>query len=343
MKAQWPVRTTHTVVCLAGAVGAFAADPFEEDLIQDRNRLSVGARFAFGITAQVRNVSAAQPVAPDYHDGFVRPDINGAADGTTWYWGYQADSQIVGDNLQLHTATSSPSDGQISESGDDLQAGFEVMYGRELGRLTLGKRRLPWGVEAGVSSLNPKIAVRDSYSGMVSVRTDSYALNGIVPPRAPYSGTFDGPGPLISSTAHNSRLDSVPASSEVDATIDSLLVGLKAGAFIEMPLSERLQLNLSAGVAALAAFNDFNFEETVTVTGIPSSALNQTGEESDSTFVFGGYAEVSVSYAMTEFLSLYVGGQYQYLGDVEVSGGGKEATIGLSNAFEAVIGLRTSF
>jgi hypothetical protein len=343
MKPQWPLRTTHTALCVVGAVGALAADPFEEDLIQDRNRLSVAARFSFGITAQVRNLAVPQPTAPDYHDGFARPDINGSADGTTWYWGYQADSQIVGDDLQLHTVTGAPSDGRTAESGDDLQAGFEVMYGRELGRLTLGKRRLPWGIEAGISSLNSKIAVADNYSGVVDVRTDSYALNGIVPPRAPYAGTFDGPGPLISSSPHASRIDSVAATSAVDATIDSLLVGLKAGPFIEMPLSERLQLNLSAGIAALAAFNDFDFTETVSLSGIPSAALERTGEESDTSFVVGAYVEASVAYAVTEFLSLYVGGQYQYLGDVEVSGGGKEATLQMNNAFEAVIGLRTSF
>jgi hypothetical protein len=343
MNAHRSLRLTPAACCLAGAFSALAADPFEEDLIQDHNRLSVAARFSFGISAQVRNLSVPQPAAPDYHDGFVRPDINGSADGKTWYWGYQADNQIVGDDLQMHTATGSPSDGQASGSGDDLQAGFEVMYGRELGRLTLGKRRLPWGIEAGVSSLNSKIEIRDTYSGAVSVRTDSYALNGVVPPRAPYSGTYEGPGPLVSAAPHASRTDSVNGTSAVDSRIDSLLVGLKVGPFIEMPLSDRLQVNLSAGVAALATFNDFDFTETVSIPGLPNSALDRSGETSDTGFVVGAYVEASVSYAISEFLSVFVGGQYQYLGDVDFSGGGKEATLELSSAIEAVIGLRTSF
>lgn len=346
MKAHWPLRSCPTLLCLAGAAGALAADPpepFQEDLIQDRNRLSVAARFSFGISAQVRHLAAPQSTGPDYHDGFVRPDINAGADGQTWYWSYLSEAQVVGDSLEMHTVTGLPSDGRTSESGEDVEAGFEVLYGRELGRFNLGRRRAVWGIEAGISSLNPKLETSDRFTGMVSVRTDSFRLNSIVPPNAPYTGTFQGPGPLLDLNPYASRLDSVSATSNVETALDALLVGIKAGPFLEIPLSDRLQLNLSAGVAGLAAFTDFEFEETASVPGIPDATLTRTGEESETSFEVGGYAQLALSYAVTDFLQLFVGGQYLFLGDVEVSGGGKEATIEFSGAFEAVVGLRTSF
>lgn len=345
-KARCLLRPAATALYCAGAVGAvgaFAADPLDEDLIQDRNRLRVGARFSFGIGAELDNRSIPHPAAPDYHDGFVRPDLNGGADDTTWYWGYQDPSQVVGDDLLMHTATGSPSDGTTANADEYMQAGFEVIYGRELGRLTLGRRHLPWGLEAGVSSLNPKIEFNNNYNGLVSINTASFALNGVLPPRAPYEGTFEGPGPLLGLTPHDTWTDTASGSSKVHATVDSLLVGLKLGPFLEFPVNDKLQINLSAGVAALAAFNDFKFDESVTVPSIPGGALSRSGEVNEDSFVFGAYAQVDLSYAITEFLSLYVGAQYQYMDTVQIEGDGKEVTLDFSSAIEAVIGVRTSF
>ena len=342
MKATWPLRTTQAAACFAGACGALAQID-ESELALDRNRLSVGARFSFGVTARVTNVSPAPPTAPDYHNGFVRPDVSGNAGGQTWYWGYANDAQISGDTLNLSTAVESPSDGTGSEADGDFQGGFEVMYARELGRLELGKRRAPWGFEVGVTSLNTLLKTSDTYSGDVGVMTESYGLGGIVPPRAPYEGTFEGPGPLINSTPFNQRFGTAAATSDVRTQIETLLVGLKAGPFIEIPIARRFQFNFSAGGALLFAFNDFSFNETVTVAGLPDAALSSAGADSDTQLVPGAYAQASFSYNLSDFLGVYLGGQYQYVSDVSFGTGGKEATVDFSNAFELVFGLRTTF
>jgi len=342
MKATWPLRTTQAAACLAGAFGALAQID-ESELALDRNRLSVGARFSFGVTARVSNVSPAPPAAPDYHNGFVRPDVSGNAGGQTWYWGYASDAQISGDTLNLSTAVGSPSDGTQAEADGDFQGGFEVIYGRELGRLALGKRRAPWGVEVGVTSLNTLLKTSDAYSGDVAVATDRYSLGGIVPPRAPYTGTFEGPGPLIASTPFDHEFGSATATSQVRTQIETLLVGLKAGPFLEIPITPRFQFNISAGGALLVAISDFSFNESVTVTGLPDAALSQSGEDSDTQFVPGAYAQASFSYNLSDFLGVYLGGQYQYVSDVTFGTGGKEATVDFSSAFELVFGLRTTF
>ena len=342
MKATWPLHTTQAAACLAGAFGALAQID-ESELALDRNRLSVGARFSFGVTARVSNVSPAPPAAPDYHNGFVRPDVSGNAGGQTWYWGYASDAQISGDSLNLSTAVGSPSDGTQADADGDFQGGFEVIYGRELGRLALGKRRAPWGVEVGVTSLNTLLKTSDTYGGDVAVTTDRYSLGGIVPPRAPYTGTFEGPGPLIASTPFDHGFGSAAATSQVQTQIETLLVGLKAGPFLEIPITPRFQFNLSAGGALLVAISDFSFNETVSVTGLPDAALSQSGDDSDTQFVPGAYAQASFSYNLSDFLGVYLGGQYQYVSDVTFGTGGKEATVDFSSAFELVFGLRTTF
>jgi len=350
MKVPRSFRSPHALCCLAGATGALAigalaaepADYLEGELIQDRNRLSVAARFSFGITARVHNRASPEKLGPDYLDGFVRPDINGGADGQTWYWSYQAASQLADGHLELHRLAGLPSDELTGKSGDDVQAGFEVVYGRELGRFRLAGRTAAWGVELGISSLNPKLETRDRYSGTAQLRTDRFDLHGILPPGAPYTGTFDGPGPLLDLAPALSRLEAVPAVSEVRTTLDTLLVGAKLGPFLEVPLGARLQLNFSAGVAALGAFSDFKYTETVQVSGL-SPGYTQRGEASRDTFEVGGYAQLSLTYALTDFLSVFAGGQYLYLNDLETRAASKVVTLESSGAFEAVVGLRTSF
>lgn len=332
--------------CLAGTVGARAADPAdfpEGDLVQDRNRLSVAARFSFGVSARVRHLAVPEPTGPDYLDGFVRPDINAGADGQTWYWSYQHAGQIVDGQLELHRVAGLPGEGTRRRTDDGAQGGFEVLYGRELGRFRLGARTAAWGLELGVTSLNPKLEARDRFAGTAQVRSDRFDFHGIVPPGAPYEGTFAGPGPLLDLAPVSSRLDAVEAVTEVRSTLDTLLVGAKFGPFLEIPLRRRLQLNFSAGVAALATFTDFAYVETAQITGLPGGTLTRRAERSEDRFEVGGYTQLSLTYALSDFLGVFAGGQYLFLSDLETRAGSREATLEFSGAFEAVFGLRTTF
>ncbi len=346
MKSPRSVPLLSAAVCLAGLTASRADDVppfFERDLVQDRHRLSIAARFSFGISARV-NFTALPPLAEgNYHDGFVRPDSNGGADGQTWHWSYVSDSQIVGDVLELHRVTALPSDERTAGADDGVQAGFEVLYGRELGRFNVGRQRATWGLEAGISSLNPKLETRDTFRGLATVLADRFALGEMVPPLAPYTGTVEGPGPLLGLEPADSRLDQVSAVSETRAELDALLVGLKLGPFLEVPLGRKFQLHLGAGVAALATFGDFTWTEQPRVPGIEDALLRRRASDSDTGFEVGGYAQAGISWAATDFLSLYAGGQYQYLGDLTLRAGGREARLEFSGAFELVAGLRTSF
>lgn len=346
MKVPRTVSPTLACLCLAGATRGWAAEPAEpflEELVQDRHRLSVAARFSFGMTARVTHGATTEPAGADYLDGFVRPDVNGGADGLTWYWGYQSAEQLVGGGLELHRLTGLPSDGRGAQADEGVQGGFEVVYGRELGWFRLGRRTASWGLELGVSSLNPRLESREQYGGLAALQVHHYDLGGVVPPGAPYAGTFEGPGPLLGLEPAATRLEATPATTDVRTTLDALLVGAKFGPFLEIPLVSRLHLHLHAGVAALATFTEFQYTETAQVPGLPGGRFTRRGDAQENGFEVGGYAQVALNYEVTDFLSVFAGGQYLFLGDLELQAGNKAATLESGSAIEAVIGLRTSF
>jgi hypothetical protein len=69
----------------------------------------------------------------------------------------------------------------------------------------------------------------------------------------------------------------------------------------------------------------------------------RTGDYDHSEWVLGYYANAALAYALNDSLSLFVGAQYQGLGDVSVAGGGKEATLHLGHDVEIIAGIRASF
>lgn len=346
MKSRHLLLPSLVTASLAGpAILPGLAQWEEDDPTLDRNRIVVNARFAFNISAEVRTLDTpAANLPPLYNDGYVLADINGGADGKTWNWGYQNAAQIVGDNLNLHYTTGSPLNGTAQSLDGDLQAGFEVVYGRVLGFFNLSRtRKAAWGVEGGFSSLDINLDADSSAEGSITRHTDLYSLGGVVPPQAPYAGTFAGPGPAISLNPFASSAASLPASSAWGSKIDSLLLGFKVGPFLELPLSRRFAVELNAGIAVMDAINSFSFTETTLLAGVPGGPPTRTEEYDQSEWLFGFYGSASVSFKLNYSLSLFLGAQYQNLGDVSIEGGGKAAVLQLGETFELLAGLRASF
>lgn len=340
--SNWAVASV-SALSLAG-LEAQAQDDFDDPTL-DRNRVQVNARFAFNITAEFRNTALPLNTRPNYDDGFVLPDIGGSADGTTWYWGYTDASQAQGGNLDLHLVGGSPRDGTAEETDAGLQAGFEVLYGRVLGFIDLkGDRKIAWGVQGGFGSLDVNIEEDNTIGGDVVRSGDRYRLGNVTPPVAPYAGTFEGPGPLLSTQYTALPNETVAATSYQNAQLDSLVLGLKLGPFIEVPLSERFSVEVSAGVAAMDVLTTFRYTESLALTGVSGAPpLPYEGDYDDSEWVLGFYGNVTVSYAVNYNLRLFLGAQFTGLDDVTVTGGTKEATLKLGQQFEILAGIRASF
>ncbi len=341
MKTNSPLQPACVAACILGMAGASTAKADELGL--DRNRLTLGARFGFNLSAKVSNLAVAASTAPNYDDGFVRTDISGNAGGKTTYWGYNQADQLAGTDLELHSAPS-PRDGTDKTLKDDPHAGFEITYGRELARFTLGKgREVAVGIEAGFGSMDLNFSGGDTLTGNVLRTTDRYGVAGIVPPLPPYAGTFQGPGPLIDAAPNSSSTAVVAVTSAMTSKVDALVYGLKVGPFMEVPIIKRLTLQLSAGVAAVNAEGDFAFNETLSaaVAGGPPQA--RIAKFSSSAWLIGFYGNCNLAFAINDTMSVFAGGQYQNLGDMTIQGGGKAATINLGQDIEGVVGLRFTF
>lgn len=349
MKTIASPRPLAVASCLLGAASLHAQEiaPFDfGDPTIQKNRLSIGAKLAFGLSAEIRNVGYTGPTPPNYDDGFVRTDISGNAGGKTWYWGYQADNQVSGDSVLFHTLTSSPRDGSTQSLDGDLMPGVELTYGRLLKLWPLkNQKAVALGAEAAISAIDVQFSGGGSVSGTASRTTSAFGLDGVVPPGAPYSGTYAGPGPLLNATASSVQTDSLATLSAMDAKLRSHVYGLRLGPFLEVPIANRFNLQFSAGAALMYANTTLKFTETLSFEssqiGLPPVTREQSFSEGE--FLFGFYGRALASYDLNPSLRLFVGAEYMFLGDTSVTGGGKEATLKLDSALQGVIGVQLLF
>ncbi len=349
MNKSLSLRLLPLTTCILGAAPLCAQEAvpydFDDPTIQ-KNRISVGVKFAFGITGEFRNVSYSPTVAPSFDDGFVRPDVSGTADGKTWYWAYSDNSQVSGDSLLMHTLDTSPRDGSAQELDSDIMPGVELTYGRELKRWPLkNDRAMILGAELAISALDVEFEEHDSLSGYAERTTSSYGLDGVVPPGAPYSGTFNGPGPLINVSPSSVTTDSISVTSKLDARVRSHVYGLRLGPFFELPIVGGFNLQVSAGAAMMYANTSMRFTETLSFNG-PEAGLPPVASEEDYSegeFLFGFYGRALAGYDFNPSFRVFLGIEYMALGDTTVTGGGKEATLDLGSAFQGVAGVLLLF
>jgi len=338
------------LVCLTAAVvgGQFGNCIGQElELSIDPNRVYVNARFSFNISASLKSIPIAPGAEPDYYDGFVQDDISGNARGLTWNWGYQTADQVgdslPGGALSMHYFANSPRDGTSQTLDSDITAGFEIGYGRQLGLIRLGPNRSAvWGVQGGFGSLDINLDGSSLLTGNASLVEHVYALGGVVPPVAPYTGSFEGPGPLIPRTPASSATRTVEVSSQQSAQLDALVLGFKVGPFIEVPIYKRLSLHASAGAAIMDALAELKCHETMKINGT-STILERTFNYEHDEWVFGFYANLALGWSVTDTFALLLGAQYQGIDDVEIVGAGREAKLNLGESIEIIAGLRVSF
>jgi len=331
---------------LLGAAAWAAEAQLGEEIEVSRNRVNFSARFAFNVSARVTSGPTSPNVPPIFDDGYVRTDASGNFGGKTWYWGYDHKDQLVNGNLEFHAANS-PRDGTSEQFADDPHAGFEISYGRELGRIALSKHvPLIWGVSGSFSSLDLELRHEDQVPGSVTRTTYRYPVGNIVVPLAPYQGSFYGPGPLLSTTLGPSGDTKVlPAVSDLAVSISGLVYGLKVGPFAEVPLSKRLTIALGGGLAALNSDVKLSYTETVTLPSDPDKSPPpvRSASASHGKWMVGFYGNASLAFALTDNSSVFLGGQYHHLDDLNLRAGTKSAVIGLGQVLEVTGGLRFTF
>jgi len=352
-----------TAVLLCGAAAVRAQSPADETIpvipvtrlerIAPQNLYHVGlsGSMGFNIKSSFKNlgefpVTAGNPgpATPGanhvYDDGYNKVDSNGNNHGGfegTWNWGYNNASQISGNTVAMHSSSWGSGGSSANNSGDP-QPGFELTFGRELQRA----KHWRWGLEGAFGFTAVTIQDSRPVSASQMLTTDTYSLNGIVPPAPPYHGTPNGPGPIISDTPV--RTNSVAGTATISGSreIDAQIFGFKLGPYVEIPLNDRWALEFLAGLALVDVNSQFSYHNLqTTISGSTTAGVSGSGYHNG--LLAGGYAGARVSYAFNASTRLFAGSQFQDAGKFTQNVNGRKAVLDLGNSIFVAIGLSYSY
>jgi hypothetical protein len=229
------------------------------------------------------------------------------------------------------------------------QSNFELTYNRELLR---GK-----GWRAGLEAAAGYgwLSVHDSrpLAADVNVASDAYAMpidpvTGYGITRfadypGPHQGDFVHPTGLLSDVATPLPGQVVPGGASITGSrqFDADLFGFRFGPYFEVPLSRRVSLDFSGGLALAYVNSTFKFNQTVTIAGVETQS--QSGSGSHSGWLPGGYVAGNISVTLSDKWALVDGVQFEDLGTYTQNLNGKQAVLDLSNSIFVTLGLSYSF
>lgn len=348
-------RSSSTVLLLAlsGSLCGWQAAAGEPDT-NSLNRLTLSGRAAFGLSARFGSLSGSALATTtrqtphgdpyNYDNGYVLTDSSGNMGGKTTYWGYDNPSQISGNTILMSRAAAISGDGSEAAVADsNPNFGGELLFSRQLA--ARGDIRL--GIEAGVSYLNISLHDDSPYAAQASSVTDAYPFTpGTTPPATPpaYQGPFGGPGFLLGSTPSSSSyslVDGVMVNGQ--RKYDADLFGFRLGPYAEFSLFNlpQLRLSLGGGLATGWVNGSASWSETAIIPG--GGSVRSSGSGTDSSFLLGGYLGGQVLYQFSQDWSAVAGVQYQKLGSVEQTIGGRKVNVDFSQTVFISLGVGYSF
>ena len=302
----------------------------------------LGAATRFNVKAEITALTLPTSL---YNDGFVQPDISGTASGLTWNWGYNSASQIVGNQLVL-SRLDTPNIGRQDLNVGNPLLGGELIGGYHLREFKLGKRTARLGVELGYGYFSASEGLNLAAAGTATLTKDGFGLGGIVPPVAPYAGTFAGPGPLINlnpDPASHTVVTS-PAAATFQGTLNTTLHNLRFGPVLEVDLTKRLSASFGAGLSSVFADVGLNYMESVSFSNPAIPALGTT--RANDTFARwrpGVYAELRLNYQITRQIGVFVGGDFQHNDNMTFGDATHQVTLDLSKTYGLKGGLSFEF
>ncbi len=309
-------------------VAASGRDPrpvpaLEREPDEKLNRFGVSYRVGYHMTAAISRMapfsSAADPglsTAPGisrvYDDGYVRVDSSGNAGNLTWNWGYSDPQQVsTADSLEQHSYSGSISSEAQRLGGGGPQHGFELTYNRQISHLGGKYDNGTWGFLAGLSRTEFGVHDSQTLSATLDTTTDTYPLGGVIPPLAPYKGSFNGPGPLISGVPGRGFSSVANGASIIgQRSFEADIYGLRVGPYVEIPMGRYLSVSLSIGVAVGVVDSELRYDNTLVVPG-SSVRLSQTGRSFDNDVVPGWYLDLNVNVPIYRSLSATGGFQFE--------------------------------
>jgi hypothetical protein len=349
----------------AAALAHQAAEPQPEQAVQPvplkslkpepRNRIGLSYRMGLNITADFRRLGGLAPVSDPgaetggvmdrtYDNGYNLVDITGNDHGpgfenTTWYWGYGPGSSVQGNSIAV-SSSSSPATARTENNGDDPQHGFELTYSRQYWE----RGNWRFGFEGGLGYTRLNISENRRLVATVNRITDTFEVPTIVLPPSPYQGTFEGPGPVISSEPLQRQTSVVVSSTNTivgGRELDANVYSIRLGPYAEVPLNDKFTLLFSGGLYMAIGDTKFSFREEVTLPG--TGTETHRGSHSQTDFLVGGYVGANVAYALTEEIDVFVGAQFQGAGTSVNKARGKVSVLDIGESVVVSIGASYSF
>jgi hypothetical protein len=296
----------------------------------------------FSVTGPI-SVSGNNPGVPgglqnhSYDDGYVNIDATGNDSDLTWNWGYQNASQLLGETLSFHSVQSYEATSGGGTADGDPQVGFDMAYGGQIKKLWGGT--LGWEFGFGLMP----IEIKNNLSGSANVTRliHSYQTGGIFLPQAPYQGSFEGPGAVISDEAVDGGTEVVGATVDGSQSLQVNLYNFRLGPTLQWEVHPRIALAVSVGAAFGIVGGDLEFNQTLTFAqGAPA---NVQGKSGNTEFVYGGYVSGTVLFHAVRNGDIYLGFQYMPMSNATFSGDGQEAKLDLTGGLYISAGFNWPF
>ena len=341
---------TGVLVTAAGFMAQSACAQFYDELDTSGWFFRAGGVARFNVKASITGIApAALPAYTDpsghrYDDGYVLKDI-GDSSSQTWNWGYQSSSQLAGDQLTFTRLENVPVTRSDFDVSDPLLGG-EVFVGYRFSEFRIGKIPARIGIEVGYGYSEFSSDISIGASGTASYIKDTYDLHGVVPPVAPYAGTFNGPGPLLDRepSPANHFMASSAASTALHGALETSLHDFRAGPFFEVDLSRRLSVALGAGYSSVYTDSSFAYDQTV---GFANSAFPQIAPTravlSAGTWHTGLYADMRMTYRFSPMVGLYLGADIKSNNEHKFGDSGHVLEIDLGSTYGVRAGINFQF
>jgi hypothetical protein len=259
-----------------------------------------------------------------YDDGYVYQDAGTPNDGYTWNWGYNQASQIQGDQL-VFSATGSQSvysesrsaPGAGTSGSRDLEGLAPHLQIDAVSPHRLGPFRV--GFSAGLDFTSVERNLAFSGFSLTQLRQDYrldyidyYDLDGVVPPQAPYQGSFGGPGPSIGNRPSSGTMTPVLLGSESAFFSNGVISSLDLNALAitlgpSLTLSEgRFDFAVSGGVSLNVYDWEARQNERLEVTTAAGTTTYASWADQDHGVKFrpGVYVQGEAGFRITEVLGV---------------------------------------
>lgn len=254
-----------------------------------------------------------------YDDGFNRVDSSGNCDHLTSYWGYRDASQFdpLGDlgygTITMNSSQTLIDAGSSSAWQDATVPSLEVYWQQDLAEYA------PWtfGFRTALRWQRLALDSRAFFSTTITTISDTYALGGIIPPGAPFDGSWAGPNGLLGDLP--TRTESAVAGPAMLAqrTLDANLLSLDLGPSLAVDLSGRLCAVLSAGVTVAWVQSEFAYRDGPWA----------SGSVTDRQWLCGSYAGADLQYRLGAHWGLFGGAAYSKLADFSQQSHGRSAAL----------------